>query len=152
MALRHRVRTLFSYPPRRWGDLVVAAVVAARVERALARGGVERAAAIGHVRVAMDGQAAPVVAVADAALSTREREKLDTAWRMLQHPPFNGTCLRRAIVGGYFLRERDPILRIGVTKIAGVVAAHAWVEIDGAGLDPDGADKYSVLTRPAVQQ
>ncbi|WP_299087635.1 MULTISPECIES: lasso peptide biosynthesis B2 protein [Microbacterium] len=130
----------------------MAAVVATRVERALARGGVDRAAAIGRVRVAMDGQAAPVVAVADAPLSEREREKIDTAWRMLQHPPFNGTCLRRAIVGGYFLRDREPILRIGVTKTAGVVAAHAWIEIDGAGLDPDGAEKYSVLTRPVGEQ
>lgn len=96
----------------------------------------------------MDGVAAPVGATTLVELSAREREQLDTAWRMLRRPPFNGTCLRRALVGGYFLRAHDPILRIGVAKTDGVVAAHAWVEIDGVGLDPDGAEKYRVLSRP----
>lgn len=133
-------------PPRRWLDLVTAAVLAVRVEHALGGGGVQRAARVGHVRVGMDGTAAPVGTAVDAGLTRREREKLDTAWRLLRQPPFNGTCLRRAIVGGYFLRDRDPVVRIGVAKTDGVVSAHAWVEVSGVGLDPDGTGRYAVLT------
>ena len=55
MALDPRIRTVLRLPPRRWGDLLVAAVVAMRVERALQRGGIERAARIGRVRVGMTG-------------------------------------------------------------------------------------------------
>ncbi|PFG30448.1 transglutaminase superfamily protein [Paramicrobacterium agarici] len=148
MPLRHRVRTVLAYPPHRWVDLAIATVRAARVESALRRGGVERAARIGHVRVVMDGDAAPTASLDDAGLTPRDREKLDTAWRLLRQSPFNGTCLRRAIVGGSFLRSRDPILRIGVSKTDGVVAAHAWLEVNGVALDPDGSDRYAVLTVP----
>ncbi|WP_166980303.1 lasso peptide biosynthesis B2 protein [Paramicrobacterium fandaimingii] len=148
MSLRYRVRTVLAYPPRRWADLVEAVAVAIRVESALRRGGVARAARVGHVHVLMDGIAAPTAPLAEVNLTPREREKLDTAWRLLRQPPFNGTCLRRAIVGGHFLRDRTPILRIGVSKENGVVAAHAWVEIDGVSLDPDGSERFSVLTAP----
>jgi hypothetical protein len=148
MAREHRVRTLLRMPPRRWRDLVVAAVVAARVERALRAGGLAHAARIGGVRVGMTGSAADVGTIHQMSFTEREREQLDTAWRLLRQPPFNGTCLRRALVGGYFVRHRDPLLRIGVTKVDGEVAAHAWLEIDGVSLDPDGADKYAVLERP----
>jgi hypothetical protein len=148
MALEHRVRTVLRMPPRRWRDLLVAAVIAARVERALRAGGLSRAARISGVRVGMNGSAADVGTVSQVSFTVREREQLDTAWRMLRQPPFNGTCLRRALVGGYFVRHRDPLLRIGVTKRDGEVAAHAWLEIDGVSLDPDGGDKYAVLDRP----
>jgi hypothetical protein len=124
---------------------VVAAVVAARIEGALARGGVDRAARIGHARLGMDGTAAPVGPLSATSLTAREREKLDTAWRLLRQPPFNSTCLRRALVGAYFLRGHDPLLRIGVAKTEGAVSAHAWIEIDGIGLDPDGAERFTVL-------
>lgn len=98
--------------------------------------------------MAMDGRAAPVTSLWNAPLSDREREQLETAWRLLRWGPFNGTCLRRAVVGGYFLRTRGPLLRIGVTKTNGSVAAHAWVEVAGVGLDPDGADVYEMLRSP----
>lgn len=148
MALEQRIRTVLRQPPRRWGDLVVAAIVAARVERALQRGGLERAARISGIRVGMTGTAADTGSPAQVAFTSRERERLDTAWRLLRQPPFNGTCLRRALVGGYFVRDRDPLLRIGVTKVDGEVAAHAWLEVDGVSLDPDGAGKYAVLGDP----
>lgn len=148
MSLRHRARTVLSYPPRRWADLLVAASLALRVEAALRRGGVASAARIGHVRIGMNGMAAPSALPDSAGLSQRELERLETAWRMLRHRPFNGTCLRRAIVGGYFLRNHDPVLRIGVAKADGVVAAHAWIEVSGVSLDPDGSSRYTVLTTP----
>lgn len=142
------MRILLTYPPRRWVDLAVAVNAAARIERALAQGGLERAARISGVAVGMDGTAAPVGRLDDVDFTVREREKLDTAWRLLRQPPFNGTCLRRALVGAYFLQERSPLLRIGVSKESGVVAAHAWLEVDGVGLDPDGGERYFVLRSP----
>ncbi len=96
----------------------------------------------------MDGASAAVAIPAEAGLTARELEQLDTAWRILRWGPFNGTCLRRAVVGGYFLRHHHPLLRIGVTKTGGKVAAHAWVEVGGVGLDPDGAAVYRVLLSP----
>ena len=148
MSLKQRIHTVLRYPPRRWADLVVAVCVAARVEYALGRGGLKRSAEIARVRVGMTGTAAEAGTLADVDLSSREREKLDTAWRLLRHPPFNGTCLRRALVGAYFLHDREPLLRIGVTKKDGVVAAHAWLEVDGVSLDPDGTSKYAVMHAP----
>jgi len=99
----------------------------------------------------MNGSAAPTAPLSSIRLSSREREQLDIAWRVLAHRPFNGTCLRRAIVGGYFLRARQPLLRIGVAKSAGIVTAHAWVEVDGIALDPDASERYAVLSRPETQ-
>lgn len=137
-----------SYPARRWRDMVVSVMLIVRVERALQAGSLARAAELGHVKVAMDGAAAPLGLPTEAGLSRRELEQLDTAWRILRHGPFNGTCLRRAIVGGYFVRNRSPKVRIGVSKVHGTVAAHAWLEVNGVGLDPDGAVAYSVLDSP----
>lgn len=148
MALRQRIRTVLSYPPRRWADMIVAAFTAARAERAIRRDGVSGAARVGGLAVAMDGAAAPVARPFEAGLSDRELEQLDTAWRVLRWGPFDGTCLRRAVVGGYFLRRRHPLLRIGVNKVDGKVAAHAWVEVCGFGLDPDGGAAYRVLRDP----
>jgi len=101
----------------------------------------------------MDGAAAPCLNDSGVALtlSEREKEQLDTAWRVLRQRPFNGTCLRRAIVGGYFLRAHDPLLRIGVAKDRGRVTAHAWIEVDGVSLDPDGPRKYMALAKPSEE-
>jgi hypothetical protein len=41
------------------------------------------------------------------------------------------TCLRRALVTGFALRRRDPVLRLGITN--GGTTAHAWIEAGGAG-------------------
>lgn len=39
------------------------------------------------------------------------------------------TCLRRALVTGFALRRRSPVLRLGITN--GGATAHAWVEAEG---------------------
>ncbi|GAA0336006.1 hypothetical protein GCM10009529_13200 [Micropruina glycogenica] len=143
---------MLSYPPRRWGDMLTAAALAIRAEVAIRRHGVAGAARVGGLQLAMDGAAAPVASPTEAGLTDRELEQLDIAWRMLRWGPFNGTCLRRAVVGGYFLRHHEPLLRIGVTKIDGKVAAHAWVEVGAVGLDPDGAAVYRVLVTPEEVQ
>jgi Transglutaminase-like superfamily len=41
------------------------------------------------------------------------------------------TCLRRALLTGYFLRRRRPTLRLGL--MADGVTAHAWIEAEGVG-------------------
>ena len=43
------------------------------------------------------------------------------------------TCLPIALTGYVVLSRagREPVLRIGVTREAGSVEAHAWVEVDG---------------------
>lgn len=41
------------------------------------------------------------------------------------------TCLRRALLTGYFLRRRGPSLRLGL--MADGLTAHAWVEAEGVG-------------------
>lgn len=148
MSLSGKIRTLASYPPRRWGDLVVAAVMARRIERALAGGGVQRAADLARTSVVMDGKAAPVGRLDEAPITQREREKIETSWRLLKHGPFDETCLRRALVGGYFVRSVPAVLRIGVSKVEGTVSAHAWLEVGGVGLDPVGAGEYAMLQAP----
>lgn len=47
MALSNRIRTVLSYPPRRWGDMIVAAVVAVGAEIAIRRHGIAGAARVG---------------------------------------------------------------------------------------------------------
>jgi len=91
---------------------------------------------------------APPVMVGDVEaleFDARESERLDVAWRILRRPPFNGTCLRRAMLGGFVLRRRDHAVRIGVRKVDGQVAAHAWLEVDGVSLDPDAVNEFHVL-------
>ena len=73
---------------------------------------------------------------------------MDSAWRLLRRRPFNPTCLRRALLGGYVLRRHAPVVRIGVAKTDKLVLAHAWVEVDGVSLDPDAIVLYEVLRRP----
>jgi hypothetical protein len=57
-----------------------------------------------------------------------------------------GRCLRESLVVGVLLRHHDPVLRIGVARPSSQLAAHAWVEIDGAAYDPD-ARQFAVLER-----
>ena len=72
-------------------------------------------------------------------LSMNERRRLRIAWRVLAIGPFDGSCLRRALVGAWMLRSRDHAVRIGVRKTPDGIRAHAWLEIDGVSLDPDGS-------------
>lgn len=71
--------------------------------------------------------------------------RVDVAWRLLRHRPFNGTCLRRALVGAWAIREQSHVVRIGVRKVSGGIAAHAWLVVDGVSLDPDADLVYDPL-------
>lgn len=77
-------------------------------------------------------------------LTDDERERCELALRVIDRRPFDKTCLRRSLLLGTLLRHRRPVLRIGVAKAAGAVAAHAWLEVDGASLDREQSG-YRVL-------
>jgi len=72
-------------------------------------------------------------AVHDAAATT---ERIVRAAAV--HTICETTCLARAIVLDGLLRAQGlhPDIRLGAKQDAGVFAAHAWVECDGAVLDP----------------
>ena len=52
-------------------------------------------------------------------------DRLYRAW------PRRDSCLRRALVLGFYIRSAHPTLRIGVAKEGDGVRAHAWIEVDG---------------------
>ncbi|WP_210438694.1 lasso peptide biosynthesis B2 protein [Nocardioides xinjiangensis] len=70
----------------------------------------------------------------------RARRRLAATRRALEHWPFGDSCLRVALVGGFLVRDLDPVLRIGVASHDGEVKAHAWLEIGGLSLDPGSVD------------
>ena len=73
------------------------------------------------------------------ALTQRERVRLRGAQRLMRHWPFcSGTCLREALVCGRILRERDPHLIIGVGRSGNSIAAHAWLDVQGARIGDAG--------------
>jgi Transglutaminase-like superfamily/Coenzyme PQQ synthesis protein D (PqqD) len=47
---------------------------------------------------------------------------------------YDGTCLRRSLTLGWFLRREHPVLRLGMTNENDAVA-HAWIEVGGKSID-----------------
>lgn len=79
-------------------------------------------------------------------LTPRQRRQVRTALRLLKRWPLGDTCLRQALVCGYLLRDRHPVLHVGVTKLDGEVRAHAWLTMGDSILDPIGsASSYLAL-------
>lgn len=74
------------------------------------------------------------------ALSEAERRKKRAVARLAPH--LYGTergCLRRSLVLGRLLRDRHPTLHLGVRRSSkGAIGAHAWIEVEGVRLEPDG--------------
>lgn len=68
-------------------------------------------------------------------LSRRESERVRDIRRVLTHGPFNGTCLRQALLLGQALRRHDTLLQLGVRKDGTEVRAHAWLVVDGHCID-----------------
>ncbi len=97
------------------------------------------------VPLATDTAELPRSGTADIeALSPREqRVHWATAW-VLDRWIFEGTCLRRALATGYFLRRRDPVLHLGLTGNG--ETAHAWVEAEGMTFN--AAEVTGVFVRP----
>lgn len=146
-----RLARLLRLGPRRWAFLARVGVTAALVEVAVRTLPLPTVARVAGVPLVGSGAVAGARPPDDAAhdgwalLTPRERARGELALRAVEHRPFRATCLRRSLLLGHLLRSRGPVLRVGVKKVAGVVSAHAWVEIDGASLDPDAA-AYRTLT------
>lgn len=80
------------------------------------------------------------------SLDAVDRRHLTNVIRVMRHWPFaEGTCLRQSLMLGRVLRDRHPLLRIGVQGRDGAIVAHAWVEMDGIALG--GRDGYLPLGR-----
>jgi hypothetical protein len=83
------------------------------------------------VPLATDDAAPPAISPDDMrGLTERERRiHLALHWVMARWL-YDGTCLRRALTLGWFLRRRGPVLRLGMLTEQGTVA-HAWIEVEG---------------------
>lgn len=145
MSFTARIRTVAGLGPRGWSRVLTTSVVAWRIERSLAREPLDRTTERFGVRLSFD---APARVTGDISFDEREAADIRIALRVISHRPFNGTCLRRALVMGDILRSRDPLLRVGVAKEGGRVQAHAWIEIDGVALDPMADREYVALVAP----
>ena len=68
------------------------------------------------------------------ALTPREQQAHWAVDWVLERWLFDGTCLRRSLAFGWFIRRRRPVLRLGMIDDGGTVA-HAWVEAEGRVFD-----------------
>lgn len=141
---------------RHWGardylQVVRAVVLLLRIERGLRHGTLP--ALTDRLGVPLVSSAtAPAVEEFTDRLRGPERRAVRAVRRVLRHWRWGDTCLRRALATGYVLRHRSPALRIGVAKRDGVVTAHAWLEIDGRTLDPEGPATYLSLVAPSREE
>jgi hypothetical protein len=78
---------------------------------------------------------APEVELPPALASARRSvDRLMRLW-----PLGAGPCLRESLVLGHLIRDRDPVLRLGVARHGYRVRAHAWIEVSGVPInDPEG--------------
>jgi coenzyme PQQ synthesis protein D (PqqD)/transglutaminase superfamily protein len=63
-------------------------------------------------------------------LTERERRAYWAVNWVMDRWLYDGTCLRRALTYGWFLRGRHPVLRLGMID-EGEAVAHAWIEVEG---------------------
>lgn len=123
--------------------------VAAVVEVGLRTTGVDRLARLLGVPLATGGAPAPALGVGDAGfLSERERRVHWALFWVMTRWLYDGTCLRRALVLGWFLRRRHPVLRLGMLSEGDV--AHAWIEVDGRALNTEPVTGVFAGTTPAI--
>lgn len=64
-----------------------------------------------------------------AEMSIRDRRTIYRVEWVLARWLYPPTCLRRALLAGFFLRARHPVLRLGL--MADGKTAHAWIEAEG---------------------
>jgi transglutaminase superfamily protein len=86
-------------------------------------------------RVRTSADAVPVVEGARPQLTDREREHVDDVRKVMSRRPFDGSCLRQALLVGRALSSHATYLQIGVAKDTSGVRAHAWLVVDGAVID-----------------
>lgn len=137
------MRAAMALSPRRWPALVHCLAVALLVEACIRSVELPRLARLVGVPLRLGPNLESGAAV--LSWSERERSRLDLAVRLMRHWPWGNTCLRNALVVGHVVRRRRPRLRVGVALVDGEVHAHAWLEIDGANLDPTGSAEFTPL-------
>lgn len=67
-------------------------------------------------------------------MGPRQRRRRRIINMLTRHWPFvdhEGLCLRRSLLIGWVLHDRDPVLRIGLARVDGEITAHAWLEVEG---------------------
>jgi hypothetical protein len=69
--------------------------------------------------------------------------------RVTRRWPFGGgSCLRESLVLGHLLRDRAPLLKIGVASRRDGVLAHAWLEVGGQTFgDTEGFTAFARMDR-----
>jgi hypothetical protein len=84
--------------------------------------------------VSSKGPAAEGDLTVPVVMARRSVDRLMSVW-----PLGAGPCLRESLVLGHLVRDREPVLRLGVARHGHRMRAHAWVEIDGQPVnDPQG--------------
>jgi hypothetical protein len=118
----------------RWTTVQVTLAVVA-IELGLRVVSVARLARWMQVPLATE-QAPPPLAGPDdlAGLSDAEQRAHWAVRWVLARWLYDGTCLRRALALGFFLRRHHPVLRLGMIDEVGA-AAHAWIEFGGRAFD-----------------
>ena len=112
-----------------------AATVVVVIEIGLAVSSLGRVARFMGVPLATDRTAPPLAAQADLeVLDDRERQAYWAVRWVLTRWLFDGTCLRRALAFGWFIRRHHPVLRLGMSDEEGTIA-HAWIEAEGHAFD-----------------
>ncbi|MGA3146706.1 MAG: lasso peptide biosynthesis B2 protein [Acidimicrobiales bacterium] len=89
------------------------------------------------LRVPLDtGRSLPPLTGPDdlSGLSDAEQRAYWAVSWVLSRWLYDGTCLRRALVLGFFFRRHHPLLRLGMVDEADAMA-HAWIEFGGRGFD-----------------
>jgi hypothetical protein len=120
----------------RWVILEATAAVAV-AEVGLAVTSLSRLAGLMGVPLAADRDIAIAEADNYGALATLSPREQLAHWAVdwvLARWLFDGTCLRRSLAFGWFIRRRRPVLRLGMIDDGGTVA-HAWVEAGGRIFD-----------------
>jgi hypothetical protein len=68
------------------------------------------------------------------SLSDSERQSYWAVRWVMERWLYDGTCLRRALTLGWFIRRHHPVLRLGMLN-DGSAIAHAWLEAGGVAFD-----------------
>jgi hypothetical protein len=127
---------------------IVTAVLAVWVEFLVRRRSLSGAAAacgvpldtsvdVSHTQLVHQGGPTP-------PLSGSEARRLQAIRRVMRHWPStsgergSGTCLRESLLAGYYLRNRQPVLRVGTGLVDGNTTFHAWIEVSGIDTGAEG--------------
>jgi hypothetical protein len=126
-----------------WASLAEVAVRATSLPKLTRRLGIR----LDEIDVAGSPPASPPgPAALDRATIDRRAVAVDRLYRAW---PRRHSCLRRAVVLGFYVRKAHPILRIGVAREGDDVRAHAWIEVDGRVLGNETGE-FAPL-RPPLQ-